>query len=170
MTSSRAAEARCRAQSRRGRHRCAVQRDPVPNMGRVMSGTIAGAWKVRAASFPSVTPDSWRAIRIRSWSPFGSADRCTPKPEASGWGRSPLGFGGNGGGMNLRQLGRSLTCVDASALAAERSLGEQIPRQSTKFALVAEGEGFEPSVDQRPTTVFETAPFNRSGTPPKGSR
>ena len=29
-----------------------------------------------------------------------------------------------------------------------------------------EGEGFEPSVDQRPTTVFETAPFNRSGTPP----
>ncbi len=31
---------------------------------------------------------------------------------------------------------------------------------------VAEGEGFEPSVPQKSTTVFETAPFNHSGTPP----
>ena len=29
-----------------------------------------------------------------------------------------------------------------------------------------EGEGFEPSVPHKGTTVFETAPFNHSGTPP----
>src|SRR3954449_10723334 len=29
-----------------------------------------------------------------------------------------------------------------------------------------EGEGFEPSVRRSRTTVFETAPFNHSGTPP----
>ena len=29
-------------------------------------------------------------------------------------------------------------------------------------------EGFEPSVDTRPTTVFETVPFNHSGTSPGG--
>jgi len=40
----------------------------------------------------------------------------------------------------------------------------------TNKALLAEGEGFEPSVDRRPTTVFETAPFNHSGTPPQMSR
>jgi hypothetical protein len=60
--------------------------------------------------------------------------------------------------MNLRQLGRSLTCVDASALAAERSLGEQIPRKSTKFALVAEGEGFEPSDDLAAVNGFRDRP------------
>jgi hypothetical protein len=32
---------------------------------------------------------------------------------------------------------------------------------------MAEGEGFEPSMDRRPILVFETSPFNRSGTPPK---
>ena len=31
----------------------------------------------------------------------------------------------------------------------------------------AEGVGFEPTVNTRPTTVFETAPINHSGTPPK---
>src|SRR2546427_4327633 len=31
---------------------------------------------------------------------------------------------------------------------------------------LAEGEGFEPSADQRPATVFETAAFDRSATPP----
>ena len=31
-------------------------------------------------------------------------------------------------------------------------------------------EGFEPSVDTRPTTVFETVPFNHSGTSPELSR
>jgi hypothetical protein len=30
----------------------------------------------------------------------------------------------------------------------------------------AERVGFEPTVGQRPTTVFETAPFNHSGTSP----
>jgi hypothetical protein len=29
--------------------------------------------------------------------------------------------------------------------------------------------GFEPTVPQKRTTVFETAPFNRSGTPPQGA-
>src|SRR3954465_10791155 len=33
-------------------------------------------------------------------------------------------------------------------------------------ALLAEGVGFEPTVRARRTTVFETVPFNRSGTPP----
>ena len=33
--------------------------------------------------------------------------------------------------------------------------------------LSAEGEGFEPSMDEKtPITVFETAAFNRSATPP----
>ena len=31
---------------------------------------------------------------------------------------------------------------------------------------LAEGVGFEPTVHQRRTTVFETAPINHSGTPP----
>ena len=30
----------------------------------------------------------------------------------------------------------------------------------------AERVGFEPTVDTRPTTVFETVPFNHSGTSP----
>ncbi len=34
-------------------------------------------------------------------------------------------------------------------------------------ALSAEGEGFEPSIDEKtPITVFETAAFNHSATPP----
>jgi hypothetical protein len=32
---------------------------------------------------------------------------------------------------------------------------------------MAEGEGFEPSVPQGGTAVFKTAPFGRSGTPPR---
>ena len=32
--------------------------------------------------------------------------------------------------------------------------------------ILAERVGFEPTVAQRTTTVFETAPFNRSGTSP----
>lgn len=35
-----------------------------------------------------------------------------------------------------------------------------------QFYLLAGREGFEPSVDTRPTTVFETVPFNHSGTSP----
>jgi hypothetical protein len=31
---------------------------------------------------------------------------------------------------------------------------------------MAEGVGFEPTVHQRRTTVFETVPINHSGTPP----
>ena len=31
---------------------------------------------------------------------------------------------------------------------------------------MAESQGFEPWVDFQPTTVFETAPFDRSGTSP----
>jgi hypothetical protein len=38
------------------------------------------------------------------------------------------------------------------------------PAGATRNA--AEGEGFEPSVRRSRTTVFETAPFNHSGTPP----
>ena len=33
---------------------------------------------------------------------------------------------------------------------------------------LAERVGFEPTVAQRTTTVFETAPFNHSGTSPRG--
>ena len=33
---------------------------------------------------------------------------------------------------------------------------------------LAEGVGFEPTVPLKGTTVFETAPFNHSGTPPLG--
>ncbi len=32
---------------------------------------------------------------------------------------------------------------------------------------MAEEVGFEPTVPEKRTTVFETAPFNRSGTPPR---
>ena len=40
-----------------------------------------------------------------------------------------------------------------------------------RFWLVAEGEGFEPSMDEKtPITVFETAAFNRSATPPDDGR
>ena len=35
---------------------------------------------------------------------------------------------------------------------------------------MAEEEGFEPSVRWKRTTVFETAPFDRSGTPPARAR
>ncbi|MEA2457411.1 MAG: hypothetical protein QOC95_383 [Thermoleophilaceae bacterium] len=42
------------------------------------------------------------------------------------------------------------------------------PDFGTTPALQAEGEGFEPSVRHDRTTVFETAPFNHSGTPPCG--
>ena len=35
-------------------------------------------------------------------------------------------------------------------------------------SIIAEGEGFEPSVTQGATPVFETDPFNHSGTPPGG--
>ena len=31
---------------------------------------------------------------------------------------------------------------------------------------MAEGVGFEPTEGRRPSTVFKTAPINRSGTPP----
>src|SRR5579872_1743529 len=37
-------------------------------------------------------------------------------------------------------------------------------------ALLAEREGFEPSVPTRSTTVFETVPIDRSGTSPSGTR
>ena len=33
---------------------------------------------------------------------------------------------------------------------------------------MAEGVGFEPTVPAKGTTVFETAPFDHSGTPPHG--
>ena len=33
----------------------------------------------------------------------------------------------------------------------------------------AERVGFEPTVAQKATTVFETVPFNRSGTSPNGA-
>ena len=32
---------------------------------------------------------------------------------------------------------------------------------------LAEGEGFEPPVDPRPTAIFETAALNRSANPPR---
>ena len=34
---------------------------------------------------------------------------------------------------------------------------------------MAEGVGFEPTVPQKGTTVFETAPFDRSGIPPRAA-
>ena len=37
------------------------------------------------------------------------------------------------------------------------------------FLTIAEGEGFEPSMDEKtPITVFETTAFNHSATPPDG--
>jgi hypothetical protein len=38
------------------------------------------------------------------------------------------------------------------------------------FFDLAERVGFEPTVAQRATTVFETVPFSRSGTSPSGRR
>jgi hypothetical protein len=38
------------------------------------------------------------------------------------------------------------------------------------FAFLAERVGFEPTVRKDPTTVFETVPFNRSGTSPKAAK
>ena len=40
-------------------------------------------------------------------------------------------------------------------------------KSMTCISKLAEGEGFEPSEGLRPSTVFETAPFNHSGTPPR---
>ncbi len=37
---------------------------------------------------------------------------------------------------------------------------------SANYFKLAERQGFEPWVRYNPTTVFETAPFNRSGTSP----
>ena len=39
----------------------------------------------------------------------------------------------------------------------------------TRLAVLAEGVGFEPTVPLLDTTVFETAPFGRSGIPPPTS-
>ncbi len=46
-----------------------------------------------------------------------------------------------------------------------------MPRQPSRLpGHIAEGEGFEPSVPHKGTTVFETAPFDHSGTPPEVDR
>ena len=44
------------------------------------------------------------------------------------------------------------------------------PRRRPIQDLAAEEVGFEPTVPRRGTPVFETGPFNHSGTPPGGSR
>ena len=53
-----------------------------------------------------------------------------------------------------------------------RIAAEKVKQQCRKKAFqayhLAEEVGFEPTVPQKRTTVFETAPFNRSGTPPQG--
>ena len=67
-------------------------------------------------------------------------------------------FGGSGGGTNLRQRGRALTLVDERSDARERAHGEQSASKSQKFALVAEGEGFEPSVDRKAHNGFRDRP------------
>ena len=41
------------------------------------------------------------------------------------------------------------------------------PFGCVEFRGLAERVGFEPSVDTKPTTVFETVPFNNSGTSPR---
>jgi hypothetical protein len=62
-------------------------------------------------------PDRIRTCDLRFRRPTHS-----PGAKASGWGsRHPVG--GNGGRMNLRQRRRSLTLVDESAHAGERSPG-----------------------------------------------
>ena len=47
----------------------------------------------------------------------------------------------------------------------------RLPRATAKphGRKLAEGVGFEPTVPAKGTTVFETAPFDHSGTPPRGS-
>ena len=51
--------------------------------------------------------------------------------------------------------------------SVHRTPGDRNPEASSKetLGLLAEGVGFEPTVRKR-TTVFETAPFDHSGTPP----
>ena len=41
-----------------------------------------------------------------------------------------------------------------------------LEEESARLSLLAEGEGFEPSVAIKTTTVFETVPFVHSGTLP----
>ncbi len=51
-------------------------------------------------------------------------------------------------------------------LSSPNRNGTGIAGPVSNFERMAEGEGFEPSVRRSRTTVFETAPFNHSGTPP----
>ena len=63
---------------------------------------------------------------------------------------------------------RSETTRDTPAVAWPAGWpARKITQNKAAFrARVAEREGFEPSVPARGTTVFETAPFDRSGTSP----
>ena len=53
-----------------------------------------------------------------------------------------------------------------AALSAKR----REPRRGSRLASEAERVGFEPTVRTSPTLVFETSPFNRSGTSPAKGR
>jgi hypothetical protein len=56
--------------------------------------------------------------------------------------------------------------MDSNNILSMRALGgKQKCALADTFSLAGR-EGFEPSVDTRPTTVFETVPFNHSGTFP----
>ena len=47
-----------------------------------------------------------------------------------------------------------------------RSLAERVANYAPRSCSLAERVGFEPTVGTSPTTVFETVPFNHSGTSP----
>jgi hypothetical protein len=58
------------------------------------------------------------------------------------------------------------SCLPLTALP----INEESACNEAPSRFLAEGEGFEPSMDEKtPITVFETAAFNHSATPPSGA-
>ena len=74
-------------------------------------------------------------------------------------------FGGEGSGLCTPQLffsGEWSRVVHPVAVLWRRVVASCAPRSCS----LAERVGFEPTVGTSPTTVFETVPFNHSGTSP----
>jgi hypothetical protein len=75
---------------------------------------------------------------------------------------------GDDGGTGPLERGLRLTCVDPRL--AETARSTEAPRFSFWRGIGSaqrRGRDSNPRWTERPTTVFETAPFNRSGTPPR---
>src|SRR3954462_4683859 len=67
--------------------------------------------------------------------------------------------------------GRGARREVGGAWIGEKDRGTRLPKSEDAHTdhVPAEEVGFEPTVPRRGTPVFETGPFNHSGTPPGGS-